>query len=333
MFSKELFKAFEGKKVLICGASGLSGHNLFDLMEVLGAKVTGTCLTDQAFTADDRPMFKVVDFTLPVDVRYLFQNDKFDYVFICCAQTYNAAMCKDNPQMMILPNIEMVSNILEASLQSGVKKVLFVSSATVYQPHTEPIAEKDLNLNLNPHPLYLGVGWTKRYLEKLCEFYSTRGLKTVVVRPTNIYGAYDKTDPKLCHVVPALIMRGLNEENPYVLRSLGDGTKNFIHAHDLTRDMAKVMAFHETPDPINLTSDEYFTIGQVVDQLIDIFKARTPGYKPHVRFEGTNDAVSFVGLNRKKFDSLYGREPYIPLAKGLKEVVEWYSLSLQTQKR
>lgn len=331
MFSKELFSFYEGKRVLICGASGLTGHNLYDAMQVLGAKVTGTCHKNQEFYADGKPMFEQADLTKYDDTDFVMSQAKPEYVFICCAQTYNAAVCRDNPQLLILPNITMVSNILEASLRHGVKKVLFVSSATVYQPHATPIAESALDLNIPPSKLYLGVGWAKRYCEQLCQFYASRGLACVVVRPTNIYGRYDKTDLEKCHVLPAFIMRGLRGDNPFIVKSLGNGIKNFIHVNDLIRDMAKVMMLHPSPDPINLTSDEYHSIGQVVDLVIKHLMARDPSYKPFVRFEGNFDAISYVGLNRNKLDSLYGKESYIPLSAGIKEVIEWYSLSHQTQ--
>lgn len=331
MYSKELFNGFEGKKVLICGASGLTGHNLFDMMEVLGAKVTGTCFSNQDFYTDGEKVFKQVDFTVAREVHNLVSTDAFDFVFLCAAQTYNAQVCKDNPQCLILPNLTMVSNVLEASLQNRVSKVMYVSSATVYQPHNKPIAETELNLNKNPHNIYMGIGWVKRYLEKLCEFYSARGLKTIIVRPTNIYGRYDKTDETKCHVLPAFIMRALREENPFIIKSLGDGIKNFIHVNDLTRDMAKAMLTDKNFDVFNLTSDEYFSIGQVVDLVIKSAKQIKPDYNPNIRHEGYPDVVSFVGLNREKFDKVCGRETYIPLVQGISEVMEWFFLSLRTQ--
>ena len=42
---------------------------------------------------------------------------------------------------------------------------------------------------------YFGVGWTKIYIEKLCEFYSNiSNTKFTIIRHSNIYGPYDKFD-------------------------------------------------------------------------------------------------------------------------------------------
>lgn len=341
MSSLKLIEHFKDKKVLVAGASGLTGMNLFAFLQTVGADVVGTWnlhkvtyVNGMSMSSDPIDLYYNVDFTDKNQVERLFYHYDFDYVFICAAQSYNAAVCRDNPEALIGPNLQIVSNILAQCLKTKVKKVMYISSATVYQPHSEPIAECELDWNQNPHELYMGIGWVKRYLEKLCEFYATKGLPTFVVRPTNIYGMFDKLDLEKCHVVPAFIMRAINGEDPFVVKSLGDGVKNFIYVDDLIRDMAKIMAFDESAHGVyNLTSDEYASISEVAANIINRVKEINPDYAPHVRFEGRPDAVPFVGLNRVRFDTKFGQEPYTKLTDGLREVVKWYSSLLQIQKR
>lgn len=327
------FEFYDGKKVLVCGASGLSGRNLYELLLTYNAKVTGTYFSDNGYYSAGKGMFTQVDFTDPLATSNFFVLHQFDYVFICCAKTYNAQTCKDNPESMLLPNIQMVSNILSSALKNKVKKVLYISSATVYQPSSVPILEENLDWNQNPHSLYMGIGWCKRYIEKLCEFYSTRGLPTLIVRPTNIYGCYDKTDEKLCHVVPAFIMRALRMEDPYIVHSQGNGIKNFIHANDFVRDLARVMDGCDTHNVFNVCSNEEYSIAQVVHLIIEAVQKYHPSYKPEIRFEGKPDAIEYIGVKRSKLDSMLGKESYITLSKGLEDVVAWYSLLPQTPKQ
>ena len=329
--SPNLFKEFEGKRVLICGASGMTGHNLFDFMQQFGAWVTGTYHTRNDFTEGDNiPLFNRVDFTNEIETKIFFDGGlPFDYVFICCAKTYNASTCKNDPQSMILPNISMVSNILSNCLRTQAGKVIYISSATVYQPSFNYLSEDDLDWNQNPHDLYMGIGWVKRYLEKLCEFYAGQGLETLVARPTNIYGRYDKTDTDKCHVVPALIMRALNGENPYTIFGSGKPQKNFIHCDDLTRDLAKVAAFGKGFDVFNLCSDEEVSINDIARMIFSRLQ-----HFPKVEYVRTNvPEIAFRGLNRNKFDSMFGREPYKDIRDGIKDVIEWYSLSHQIVRR
>lgn len=332
MFSKQLFSGYEGKNVLICGASCLIGRNLFDLMKVLGANVKGTYYSENHFYEDGIPMFRHVDFTDREQTERVFSST-YDYVFICAAQSYNATVCRDNPEALIQSNLVMTSNILEFARKSKSGKVMFLSSSVTYQPHEQPQKEEELDWNQEPSSLYLGIGWVKRYLEKLCKFYSTIGLPCTIVRLTNVYGRHDKTDLDKCHVIPALIIRGMRRENPFVLKSQGTGYKSFVHVNDVTRDMAKAMLVEGNFNTFNLTGDESYQIKEVVNIILKVFRDIDPSYNPQLRFEGGPDAVNYVGLDRSHFDNVCGREPYIPLAKGLKEVIEWYSLSLQTQKR
>lgn len=323
MTSLSLIRAFDGKRVLVAGASGMTGHNLYDLMQMFSANVVGTCLNQNDYYADKRPLFERVDFSDELASETFFNShDTFDYVFICAAQSYNAIVCKNNPQELILPNLQIVSNILSNSLRTGVKKALYISSATVYQPSFNKLSEDDLDLNLEPHDIYMGIGWVKRYLEKLCLFYSQQGLMVNVVRPTNLYGRYDKTDEARCHVIPALVMRALRKEDPYKVYGNGRSIKNFIHVDDFIRDICKVAAYYNSPEPLNLCSDEEVSINDVVNMILDIV-----GHKPKIVHTTTNiDAVPYRNLDRSKFDALLGRESYTSIYTGLKNVISWYAV-------
>lgn len=323
MLSSDLFNFYEGKKVLVCGASGMSGHHIYDFVQEKCADVIGTRLNKP------EPHLLPVDFTDELAAYHFFKDKQFDYVFICCAQTYNAAVCESNPQLLIMPNVQMTANILRECHRTGVKRVLYISSATVYQPSYKVLSEEDLDLNKNPFPIYTGIGWAKRYMEQLCHFYNGLGLEVVVVRPTNIYGRYDKTDEKKNHVIPALIMRALNKADPYIVYGNGAAVKSFIHANDFARDCAKVMAGYKTPDAINLCSDEEVSIRDVVSIILN----EMPDYRPKVVFTSQDvDKVPYRGISRKKFDCLFGKETYISIQSGIKDVMEWFSLLPQTQK-
>ena len=55
-------------------------------------------------------------------------------------------------------------------------------------------------------PQYFGAGWTKVYIEKMCEFYSRIGdTKYTVMRHSNVFGPHDKFDLEKSHVFGATI--------------------------------------------------------------------------------------------------------------------------------
>lgn len=328
----DLFKHYEDKRVLVAGASGMTGHNLVDMLEYLCCKeVVGTCLNNNVVDEYGKDKFISIDFTNKGMTNNFFHENYFDYVFICCAKTYNAMMCKSNPTSMVLPNIEMASNILENCLKNKVKKVVFVSSATVYQPSFKAMSEEDLDLNEEPNSLYMGVGWAKRYIEKLCDFYRQQGLDVVCVRPTNIYGRYDKVNEKLNHVIPALICRALDRQDPFIVYGNGLAQKDFIHAADFANDLARVMAFYKG-GPINVCTGKVVRIIDVVRIILKHVKNINFGYDPHVIFSTEEqDQVPFRALDNSKFKAILGGALYRDIDSGIKDTIEWLSLSRQTQ--
>lgn len=322
-----LFEKYDDKRVLVCGASGMTGRNLVELMKYLCADVIGTCYKNNVYNTDGKGEFVEVDFCNEEETKEFFAKHQFDYVFICCAKTYNAFMAKDYSESMILPNIQMTDNILKNCRLTGVKKALFISSAIVYQPSFKILSESDIDLNQEPNSIYLGLGWCKRYLEKLCKFYHANGLTTLVVRPTNIYGKYDKTDGKYCHVVPALVMRALRKEDPFTVYGNGMSVKDFIKVEEFVEDLANIMAYHNDCEPINVCSGQLVTIKEVIQVIFD----NIPNYKPDIKYTSEeHDLIPFRCLSNIKFRSLFGDRKYTKFEEGIKSTIEWYSLLPQT---
>ena len=82
--------------------------------------------------------------------------------------------------------------MLEAAYAAGLKKILFISTNTVYPVTDYPVKEDDATNEF--FEKYFIVGWMKRFSEIICEMYSTKirkPMETVIVRPANIYGPHD----------------------------------------------------------------------------------------------------------------------------------------------
>jgi GDP-L-fucose synthase len=71
-------------------------------------------------------------------------------------------------------------------------------------------------MNREPHRAYFGVGWAKRYVEKLCRFwYEKAGLEVIIARSSNIYGPFAKFDAEVSHFVPALLRKAVDKRDPF----------------------------------------------------------------------------------------------------------------------
>ncbi len=312
-----LNKFFRQDKILITGASGLVGRNLFDLLKGKGLNVIGT------YHQNCSEGLVYCDLTNRQQVKQLMFDVK--HIFLFAAKTYGAEVMKNNPSALVTDTVSMNTNVLEVALGTKVKKIMFVSSSVVYQDSFKPLAEDDLDLNQNPYPLYMGVGWVKRYLEKICEFYSQLGLPINIVRPTTIYGRYDKYEEGKSHFIPAITNRILRGDNPLCIWGTGTDLKSLIYIDDLLRDMLKIFINYDGVDPFNLCADELTTVKEVVDVLLKetncdiypVYDSSKPG------------SIPYKSLLRNKFDSILGRERYTPFKEGAKTVVSWMNQEIR----
>jgi GDP-L-fucose synthase len=285
---------FKDDKILVTGASGFVGRNLFDLIQ---------------------------------KDEILFHTQDVKCVFMTATKTYGAGIMTKSPEALVTDNIIMNANTLDACYKNKVKKVLFISSSCVYQEAYRPLTEDELDLNKPPYPLYEGVGWVKRYTEQLCKFYSGLGMICVSVRPTNIYGKYDKYD-KGAHFIPAIIKRWL--ENPEKLEVWGKGNsiKNLIYIDDFIRDILKVFVGYDSPEPLNLCSDMKYSIDQIVKAIRDVTTKQTD----YIYDETKPDSIPYRAISRNKFDSLLGWEQYTTIFTGMRETVKWMKDELNIAK-
>lgn len=288
-------------RVLVAGSRGFIGRNLSE-------KLRGSCNLLECG----------IDYTNIAEVEAVVRD--LDCVYVCCAKSYNGFVAKNNPLSMVMPNLNMLSNILESSLKHNVKKVVYISSSTVYQSSKSTLKEEDLNLNINPYNCYMGVGWMKRYAEKLCELYNKLGLNVVVVRPTNIYGKYDKTDPNKCHVIPAFIMQALRLAYPFIIYGDGNAIKDVIHIDDFIRDLIAVAHLKNSADPINICSGHAYSLNGLASII-----CKKAGYEPIFEHFNTDvEQIPVRKISNKKFFDLAGEQTYLNFEEGLERTLPFY---------
>ena len=302
---------FKNDKVLITGASGLLGRNLFNLLKNKGVNVVGT------YYSKNIEGLTYCDLTDLEQAKQITKDVK--YIFLLAAKTYGAGVMKNNPSALVTDTVSMNTNVLDAVKGTDVKKIMFVSSSVVYQESFKPLEETDLDWNQNPYPLYMGVGWVKRYLEKICEFYSQLGLPINIVRPTSIYGKYDKYEEGKSHFVPAIIKRVLEKQDPLIIWGTGKDIKNMVYVDDLLRDMLKVMMYYDGVDAFNLCAENCLTVGKIVDIILEETR-----YDTNLIYDITKPgSIPYKNLVRNKLDSIVGKESYVPFRKGVRELINW----------
>ncbi|MCK5403558.1 SDR family NAD(P)-dependent oxidoreductase, partial [Candidatus Bathyarchaeota archaeon] len=97
----------------------------------------------------------------------------------------------ENPMRVNEVNVTGTLNILKASLDSKVKRLVFASSCAIYgDPDKLPVSENHSRRAISPY------GVSKLSAEAYCSaFYETYGFETVVLRYFNVYGPHQGYNP------------------------------------------------------------------------------------------------------------------------------------------
>lgn len=312
---------FKGKKILVAGGAGFIGTNFIKVLVKRGANVAATCHRRPPQAEDSEIKYFCVDLMDRRDCARVVQN--MDYVFMCAANTSGAGVIEKTPLVHITPNVVMNALMLEAAYTAGVKKYLWISSSIVY-PVTDYSVKEEQMMSGPPFDKYYGVAWMKRFGEILCETYSTKiknPMKTVVVRPANIYGEYDDFELETSHVVPALIRKVAEHHNPVEVWGDGNEVKDLIYIGDFIEGALLAMEKIDDFRPLNIATGTPVTVKEVVTSILEadnyknaviVFDSSKPTMIPK-RLIDASLAEEILGFKAKT-----------SLKDGIIKTVKWY---------
>jgi len=306
---------YKGKKVLVTGGTGLIGIPLVEMLIERGARVRIASLDDPS-RAHPEAEFKRVNLMRFENCMEVCEG--MDFVFHLAGIKGSPAMTMKKPASFFVPTISFNTNMMEAARQCGVKRYLYTSTVGVYAP-AEVFHEDDVWKTF-PSENDKFAGWAKRIGELQAEAYKIEygWDRVAIVRPTNVYGPYDNFDPNNAMVIPSLIKRALDGENPLVVWGDGSPIRDFIHAKDVTRGM--LLALEKgIGQAINLGTGIGVSIREVVEIIVNNMKI-----KPKVVWDTSKpsgDKKRVMDISRA---TAIGFQPMISIEDGIKEVMDWY---------
>ncbi len=311
---------FSGKNIYVSGGrTGFLGANLARELLRRGAVVYAQSLQSKKPTLleDSPPNLREIICNLSESAAI---PEGTDYVFHCAAHTSGAHEMATNPVAQINENAFINSHILDAAAKAKVKKFVFISSSAVYPELNRSLKEEDAFLG-DPPETYFGPAWMKRYSEKLAEFYYRRhGMEALIIRPSNAYGPYSSFDRIASHVLPALIRKFMEKQDPLEVWGTPDVVRDFIYIDDLVRGI--LLAFQNSSgfEVFNIASGSLKTIGEAVENISEL-----TGYRGRYSFNSAKPMT----VRQRKIDTTKAREtlgfhPEIPFKEGLKRTIDWY---------
>lgn len=257
--------------IAVVGATGLVGRHVVEaLSEAGGHRIVATCHSRNHYDARNT---RWVRCDLKESAEALAVLEGVDTAILCAGKLSTSAALQHDPTGSVLETLRIGTNLLEAASMLRLRRVILVSSCTVYPALTRPAVEADM-ADGDPPPQWFGVGWMHRYLEQQLRWHVGRpgSIESgVSLRPTLIYGPYDDFSPESSHFVPALIRKVVERANPIEIWGDGHQTRNLLHAADLAAAILAVLDSRDGKyEAFNVASPHEVSVNEVLRHLIEI---------------------------------------------------------------
>lgn len=317
---------FQGRRVLVTGGSGFVGSAIVEQLLAAGAAVR--IPVHRRAPRITHPSIELIqaDLTQADDCRRVCQG--IHDVFHAAGSVGSAAVGPLGAMDSIAVNLALTARVLHAAWAEGVERALVFSSSTGYPPADHAVREEEFWAG-EPYAGYFGYGWMRRYLERLAEFVDTRSpIRVQIVRPTAVYGEGDNFDPATGHVIPALVRRAVEREDPFVVWGTGDEVRDFLHIDDLARGCLSMIEQLSQAGPVNIGYGQATTVRQVVSCILD-----AAGHAPReLVFDASKpSALPYRSVDITKARQLLGFTPQVSLDDGLRRTVAWYQRQRATR--
>jgi GDP-L-fucose synthase len=312
MIKDEVLKSFTGKNILVTGGTGLIGRQVVNILCDVNAYIKVASL--DKIKIDDRAEHIYGDLT-----GFEFCKDitkDIDYAFHLAGIKGSVEVTKAKPASFFVPLLMFNTNVLEACRINKVRKVVYTSSIGAYS--SAEVFKEDKNLDGAPMDMF--PGWAKRMAELQIQAYKIQYNMDnfSVVRPCNVYGPGDNFDPENAMVIPSLMHRIYQKEDPVLIWGDGTAIRDFAYSKDVAEGVILALYYGTKSGFVNLGSGNGYTIRELVETL-----------NSFIDFNYEFDTTKSSGFPRRVMDlslarKMIGYNPTTSLLDGLKETWNWF---------
>ena len=299
------------KKVLVTGGAGFLGsHVVSHLRKRRGNNI-------------------VVPRQKQVDLRILNNclkiTRKIDLVIHLAGNVGGIGYNQANPGTLFYDNLMMGVNLIEACRFNSVKKIVIVGTICSYPKYTPvPFKESDL-WNGYPEETNAPYGVAKKALLVMAQAYKQQyGLNSVYLLPVNLYGPGDHFDPKVSHVIPALIKKFVEAkktgEKQVTVWGTGKATREFFYVDDAARAIVLAAEKLNILEPVNIGAGFEISVKALANLIKNLVS-----YKGKIVWDTSKpDGQPRRMLDTSKAKKLFGFQAKTGFEQGLTKTINWY---------
>lgn len=301
----------EFMSILLAGFSGLAGSAIYERLtknfgNIVGVNTKVLDLTDRKLTFE-------------------FINDLKPEIVIDAAALSGGIKHNDShPVEFISKNLQIQTNLMDASHSANVRKFIFLGSSCIYPKHCpQPIREEYLMTGILEDTNRAYAIAKISGLELITAYRKQFGRKWISLMPTNLYGPYDNFNVETGHVLPALINRMVsaaqNGQKTVTLWGSGMAKREFLHATDLAAAVELSIEKYDSDLHLNVGTSKDLTIKELAELI-----ARLSDFSGDILWDSTKpDGTPRKILDSSRLEAL-GWHAQIDLEAGIKDTISWF---------
>jgi UDP-glucose 4-epimerase len=302
-------------RVLVTGGAGFIGSHVADSLIDRGHEVTVLDDLTGGFEDNLPSGARFVRGSVTDDgmVDRLFAEQRFDYVYHLAAYAAEG-LSHFIKRFNYTNNVIGSVNLINASINSGVKGFVFTSSIAVYG--ASPVVPMTEDTPLAPADPY---GIAKYAVER--ELASSRemfGLEYMIFRPHNVYGPGQNTADRYRNVV-GIFMNQILQDRPMTIFGDGTQTRAFSYIEDVAPVMAAAidqpLAWNEV---FNVGSDRPYTLNDLAERVAAAMQV--PARLEHLP---ARHEVQHAHASHEKLRRVVGQHETTSLDEGLRAMAAW----------
>ena len=301
------------RRVLVTGGAGFLGRRVVAQLVARGADVVA-------------PRHAEYDLTIPGAADAMLADNRPATVIHLAARVGGIGYNQAEPAPLYLANLLMGTHVIEATRQAGgVDKTVLVGTVCSY-PKFTPVPFREESLwDGYPEETNAPYGLAKKaHLIHAQVNAAQYGQRFAYLIPTNLYGPGDKFDPRVSHVIPALIRKCVEavetDEQKVDVWGTGRASREYLYVDDAAEAIVLAAEVSDGTEPINLGSDHEITIRETVETI-----ARLVGFDGELRWDPTKpDGQPRRRVDASRAERLLGWRARTPFEDGLRATIDWY---------
>jgi nucleoside-diphosphate-sugar epimerase len=296
---------------LITGGAGFIGSNLADALDPKETIIIDD-LSNGKLSNINHLVKKGLDFRKK-DIAEINSSDMKDIsVIFHEAALVSVPLSFSNFEKTYKDNVSSFVRILELARKHDVERVVFASSAAIYETSGMPVSEDDM---ISPKSPYAESKLIDELYARI--YYEEYGMKIVPLRYFNVYGPRQDPSSPYSGVISIFISR-MTENKEVTIYGNGNQIRDFVYVEDVVNaNLLSLKLNNNFAEPMNIASGKPTSILE----LFSIIREKTRYSKEPIFMENRKGDVDYSLANISKAKELLNFYSKYSLENGLEKTI------------